>query len=74
MSAAILRFPAEPPVDRQLEISAAQRAWLVVEDALAGTWSDSNLIAGLAYADRLERQRILAELEARAGSTRRCPL
>lgn len=74
MSAAILRFPGEPPVDRQLEISAAQRAWLAVEDALAGAWSDSNLISGLAGADRLERQRILAELEARANAHRRCPL
>lgn len=58
--------PAEDPVDPSRPIAAAMRAYLAVEDALAGPWSDSILISLLAHADPLDRGAVIRELEARS--------
>lgn len=63
----------ERPVDPAFEIAAAQRAWLAIEEALSGEWSDSVLIAQLAFATPIERGRIIAELERRVIDRERRP-
>lgn len=60
--------PAETPADRRRFIAEAQRAYLAVEDALAGQWSDSVLISCLVTAGPDERGAIIRELEARGAT------
>lgn len=60
----------ERAVDPAQELATAQRAFLAVEEALAGEWSDSVLIAQLAIASPLERGTIIRELEERARRAR----
>lgn len=60
--------PAEAAVDPAQTIATALRGYLAVEDALAGRWSDSVLIACLATAGPAERGAIIRELEARGAT------
>ncbi len=68
MTARVLQFPfrAEAPVHRETRLATAQRSWLAVEDALAGDWSDSCLIAAMVTAGYAERRELIAERERRA--------
>lgn len=70
MSATVHRLPVPARPDPDLFIETAQRTWLAVEDALAGDWSDSTLIATYFAAGPDAAAQILAELEARAKGGR----